>query len=61
MTIVTKGMGAILKARKTAKVKNLYKKAAAVGVLGAGIVATGVKKIQNIIEQDYGKKRSKKK
>ena len=54
-------MGAILKARKTAKVRNLYKKAAAVGVLGAGIVATGVKKIQNIIEQDYGKKRSKKK
>jgi|TARA_R110002074_G_scaffold47586_1_gene121962 hypothetical protein len=68
MGIITKGMGAVLtkfKAKpkkfdpagdiKKEKIRKEYKKAAAVGVAGAGIVTAGVKKIKNIIEQDYGK------
>tara|TARA_R100000900_G_scaffold27255_1_gene21564 strand:+ start:474 stop:686 length:213 start_codon:yes stop_codon:yes gene_type:complete len=68
MGIITKGMGAVLtkfKGKpkrfnpaldvKKEKIKKEYKKAAGVGVVGTGIVAAGVKKIQNIIEKDYGK------
>ena len=68
MGIITKGMGAVLtkfKAKlkkfdpagdiKKEKIRKEYKKAAAVGVAGAGIVTAGVKKMKNIIEQDYGK------
>ena len=65
MGIITKGMGAVLKRKpkrfnpaldvKKEKIKKEYKKAAGVGVVGTGIVAAGVKKIQNIIEKDYGK------
>ena len=70
MGIITKGMGAVFKKFKTKpkkfdpagdvkkeKIKKEYKKAAGVGVVGAGIVATGDKKIKNQIEQDYGKKK----
>jgi len=68
MGIITKGMGAVLTKFKRKpkrfnpaldvkkeKIKKEYKKAAGVGAVGTGIVAAGVKKIQNIIEKDYGK------
>lgn len=42
---------------KKEKIKKEYIKAAGVGAAGAGIVGAGVKKIKNIIEQDYGKKK----
>ena len=69
MGLITKGMGAVLSKFKTkpkkfnpafdAKQKKINKirlKALGVGAAGAGIVATGVKKVKNIIEKDYGEK-----
>ena len=69
MGIITKGMGAVFKKFKTKpkkfdpagdiqreKIKKEYKKAAGVGVVGAGLVGAGVKRVQGMIERDYGKK-----
>ena len=53
MTIITKGMGAILKNRKASKIKKLRIKAAAVGAAGAGVVGLGVLKVKSILDQDY--------
>jgi hypothetical protein len=70
MGLITKGMGAVFNKFKTKpkkfnpagdikkeKIKKEYMKAAGVGAAGVGIVGAGVKKIQNIIEKDYGKKK----
>ena len=68
MGIITKGMGAILKAGKRGrntsparqeKINKIRLKALGVGAAGAGIVAAGVEKVKNIIEKDYGKNKKK--
>ena len=68
MGLITKGMGAILKAGKRGrntsparqeKINKIRLKALGVGAAGAGIVAAGVEKVKNIIEKDYGKKKKK--
>tara|TARA_B110000037_G_scaffold58029_1_gene70782 strand:+ start:192 stop:401 length:210 start_codon:yes stop_codon:yes gene_type:complete len=48
MTIFTKGMGAIMKARKAAKVK----KAAAAGTIGTGVIGLGIVKAKSILDKD---------
>ena len=66
MGLITKGMGAILKAGKRGrntsparqeKINKIRLKALGVGAAGAGIVAAGVKNIKNTIEKEYGKKK----
>ena len=48
MTIITKGMGAIMKARKAATIK----KAAAVGTIGTGVIGLGIVKAKSILDKD---------
>jgi len=70
MGLITKGMGAVLNKFKTKpkkfdpagdikkeKIKKEYIKAAGVGAAGAGLVGAGVKRVQGMIERDYGKKK----
>jgi len=48
MTIFTKGMGAIMKARKADKIK----KAAAAGTIGTGVIGLGIVKAKSILDKD---------
>jgi len=61
--LATKGLGLLGKrGRNTSpfKQKKINKdraKAIGVGVAGAGLVGSGVKRVQGMIERDYGKKK----